>query len=226
MLEQMALSAGDSVLDVGSGNGVLARDLVQAVGVRGRVVGVDPADAMISMSRKFCPEAEFIQGEATDLPLAHGQFDVVTASQVLCFVPDVSAAVAEFYRVLKPGGRVVILDSDWGSLVWHNENQALLQEVIADLTKAYSSAYVPRTLSGKLIESGFSDVHVMAHPLISTKFDEQSYSGQSAAFLPLTEPGGKKLLGDLWLDELRKMDAQNHYFFSLNRVIFSAKKAL
>ena len=223
LLELLDLELGESVLDVGSGNGILARELVQKVGDSGRVVVVDPADAMIDMSRRICPEAEFVLGGASELPFEEEQFDVATASQVLCFVENVPAALAEFYRVLKPGGRLVILDSDWGSLIWHNNASNLLDAVIAELTLPYTCAYVPRTLSRELSKVGFKEIGVHSHPLVNTRLDQDSYSAQMMTFLPINDSGDA--LGDRWSNEMRTMADNGEYFFSLNRYIFSATKS-
>ena len=152
----LGLSSGESVLDVGSGNGILVKEMASDVGIEGEIVGVDPAESMVSMAKYVCPAANFIQGDAMNLPTEDLYFDAVTASQVLCFVPNVDTALSEMYRTLKPGGRLVILDSDWGSLVWTCQDRDLLGRSIEDLKRPYSNDRVPRTLSHKLENAGFS----------------------------------------------------------------------
>ena len=147
MLDALDLKRGERVLDVGSGNGVLARDMLEITGASGHVCGVDSSRAMIALARRICPDGRFIEGDAIDLPVEDLSFDVVTASQLLCFIPDVDKALSEMFRVLKRGGRLVILDSDWGSLVWNCRDQAFMDRVIRLLTGTYADAYVPRTLS-------------------------------------------------------------------------------
>jgi arsenite methyltransferase len=69
LLSSLDLKLGESVLDVGSGNGIFAREMKAAVGLEGRVCGVDASEQMVAIARNLCPEAEFILGDATALPL-------------------------------------------------------------------------------------------------------------------------------------------------------------
>lgn len=221
----LALRTGERVLDVGSGNGILASELLSDVGRTGKVVGVDPAEPMIEMSRQFCPEAVFLQGDAVALPVDSGEFDAVTASQVLCFVADVDAALAEMFRVLRPGGRLVILDTDWDTLLWNCNDQALLQRVVAELTRPYTSAHLPRTLSRQLQGVGFDVTDRRAYPVVNWGLDEPSYSAQIAAFLSAESNDPEvQALGSAWTAELSGVAARGEYLFSLNRYIFCARK--
>jgi len=222
----LSLKAGESVLDVGSGNGILARDMLAQVGSSGSVTGVDPAQAMISMSRNLCPGASFYKGDATDLPVESEVFDAVTASQVLCFLPDVSAALAEMHRVLRPSGRLVILDTDWDTLLWNCNNKELLNRVIAELTSPYTSAHVPKLLSKQLRSAGFEIIERKVYPIVNWALSEESYSGQLSSFLSTGE-GENDAETDLrsaWNAELTEISANGEYVFSLNRYIFTAIK--
>ena len=151
MLDLLGLKEGERVLDVGSGNGIFVREMLEIIGESGHVCGVDGAESMVNMASGLCPTGVFLKGNATDLPIEDSSYDVVTTSQLLCFVDDVGKAISEMFRVLKPGGRLVILDSDWGSLVWNCRNKELMDRVIKMLTGPYADAHVPRTLSRHLI---------------------------------------------------------------------------
>ena len=156
MLDLLDLKEGEHVLDVGSGNGIFAREILGTVAGSGHVCGIDSAEAMVAMATDLCPNGRFLQGDATDLPVEDLSFDVVTASQLLCFVSDIDKALSEMFRVLNPGGRLVILDSDWGSLVWNCRDQALMDRVVTMMTgPPYADAHVPRTLSRRLVATGF-----------------------------------------------------------------------
>ena len=106
---------GDSVLDVGSSSGYLARKLASAAGPAGHVTGVDPSAAAIGYARRHGPSAmTFIVGVAQDLPLPDSSFDVVTCTLAIHHVParKRAAAFAEMYRVTRPGGRLLVADFD------------------------------------------------------------------------------------------------------------------
>lgn len=107
-LLRAGLGAGMKVLDVGVGTGLLAREALVCVGPTGEVVGVDPSSGM--MAQADLPGVELVQGRAEALARDDASADFVTLGYALRHVSDVDAALAEFFRVLKPGGRVLLLE--------------------------------------------------------------------------------------------------------------------
>jgi ubiquinone/menaquinone biosynthesis C-methylase UbiE len=106
---------GDSVLDVGSSSGYLARKLAAAAGPAGHVTGVDPSQAAIAYARRRAlPAMTFAAGVAQDLDLPDATFDVVTCTLAIHHVParKRAAAIGEMYRVTRPGGRLLVADFD------------------------------------------------------------------------------------------------------------------
>jgi ubiquinone/menaquinone biosynthesis C-methylase UbiE len=104
---------GDSVLDVGSSSGYLARKLVGAAGPAGHVTAVDPSQAAISWARRRArPGMTFLVGVAQDLDLPDSSFDVVTCTLAVHHIParKRQAAFGEMYRVTRPGGRLLVAD--------------------------------------------------------------------------------------------------------------------
>ena len=108
-LERAGLRQGMHVLDVGTGTGLLAREAVQIVGASGRVVGLDPSMKMMEAGRGRL-EMGRVQGLGERLPFADGRFDFVTMGYALRHVPDLDQTFLEYMRVLKPGGRVLLLE--------------------------------------------------------------------------------------------------------------------
>jgi SAM-dependent methyltransferase len=94
-----------TVLDLGAGTGKLTRLLVRAFG---RVVVVEPADAMRRILEKLCPEAEVLCGTGQEIPLAKASVDAVFAAQAFHWFDD-ERAVAEIARVLRPRGALVLM---------------------------------------------------------------------------------------------------------------------
>ncbi len=153
MLKFLELTEGEQVLDIGCGPGLLAYDMAASVGSEGCMCGIDISDDMLAMSRKRCAEqswAEFQTADATKLPYPNSSFDAAVSSQVYEYVADIPAALAELNRVLRPGGRAVVLDTDYGSLVIHTEHDARMVRVLSAWDEHFIHAELPRTLSWQL----------------------------------------------------------------------------
>lgn len=109
LLDRADLSPGESVLDVATGPGTVARLAAEKVGPRGRVVGTDLSAAMIEIAQQKpvseqAAAIEYLVAPAAPLPVADGSFDVVTCQQGLQFFPNPGAALEEMHRALRPGG--------------------------------------------------------------------------------------------------------------------------
>jgi demethylmenaquinone methyltransferase / 2-methoxy-6-polyprenyl-1,4-benzoquinol methylase len=98
---------GDRVLDAACGTGDLA---IEAARAGGRVVGLDFSGAMLDRARRKAPQLEWVQGDLLALPWDEGEFDAATVGFGIRNVADLEAGVAELARVLRPGGRLAILE--------------------------------------------------------------------------------------------------------------------
>lgn len=108
LLDAAGVGAGHRVLDVACGTGIVARTAAGRVGERGRVVGMDLNEAMLTVARRVAPDLEWHQGDAAALPFADASFDVALCQSGLMFVPDVTAVLREMARVVVPGGTVAV----------------------------------------------------------------------------------------------------------------------
>jgi len=228
MLNELRLKEGEHVLDVGSGNGIFAREILEMVGKSGHVCGVDSSEPMVSMATALCPRGRFLQGDATDLSVQDSSFDVATASQLLCFISDVDRALSEMFRALKPGGRLVILDSDWGSLVWNCSDRSLMDRALRLLTGVYADAHVPRTLSRRIIAAGFQITDRRTLSVLNWDAGEDTYAKQTSGFIgPMMEASNDFTKDDweAWSADQKATEEAGEFMFSLNRYIFSAVKS-
>src|SRR5262245_309313 len=115
LVARVAPKAGDTVIDVACGTGIVARVARERLGPDARIVGVDVAPAMPAVAQTVDPTIDWREGNAISLPVtAAERFTVLTCHQGLQFMPDKSAAVREMRRVLAPQGRVAI--ATWRSL--------------------------------------------------------------------------------------------------------------
>lgn len=107
-LMRAGLSQGEKVLDVGIGTGLVAREALTLIGPTGKLTGVDPSPGM--MGEVKLPGVELVQGRAEQIPLPDGQWDFLSMGYALRHISDVNAAFSEFFRVVRPGGRVLVLE--------------------------------------------------------------------------------------------------------------------
>jgi SAM-dependent methyltransferase len=117
--EHLHPATGQRLLDVGCGLGDGARALAGDLGPAGEVVGIDASTVMLEAARTRwdadCP-AYFVVGDAQALALPDASFNAARSERMLQWLPDPAAAVAELARVVRPGGRIALIDTDWGSL--------------------------------------------------------------------------------------------------------------
>jgi len=117
LIADLGLPPASRGLDVGCGVGLFALWLAEAVGAEGRVVGIEPSAERVEAARDLVggarpgPRLEFRVGDATKIDAAGASFDWVWCGDVLHHVQDTSRALAEFARVVRPGGRVIVKES-------------------------------------------------------------------------------------------------------------------
>ncbi len=122
-LEALRPNAGDKVLDLACGTGLNFSQILARIGPKGRIVGLDITRPMLKRARRRADRshwenATLVEGDATDLPLAADSCDAVLCSYAMAIIPDYRTAIAEAVRVLKPGGRLVLLEPKRGSTLW------------------------------------------------------------------------------------------------------------
>jgi demethylmenaquinone methyltransferase/2-methoxy-6-polyprenyl-1,4-benzoquinol methylase len=104
------LQPGGSALDVACGSGRLTAELARTAEARGRVIGLDFSPHMLEIARRDHPSIEFIEGDALDLPFEDAAFDAATIAFGLRNLSDPVRGLREMKRVVKPGGRSVVLE--------------------------------------------------------------------------------------------------------------------
>ncbi|MFH1328208.1 MAG: arsenite methyltransferase [Candidatus Bathyarchaeota archaeon] len=129
-----SLKKGETVLDLGSGAGMDVFLAANKVGEKGNVIGVDMTPEMIETARKNAKQGdygnvEFRLGEIEDLPVEGNSVDVVISNCVINLSPDKKQVFSEIYRVLRPGGRVMVSD-------------IVLTKELPDFIKKSTGAYV------------------------------------------------------------------------------------
>lgn len=227
--EVLALKPGEHVLDVGPGPGHYAFEMSSAVGNTGRIAGVDNAKDSIETARRRCAglaNVGFRLGDAADLPFAEATFDAVLSTQTFEYLPDVGAALAEVFRVLKPGGRVLIHDTEWDAWAWHSSDRGRMTRIMEVWDKHLADPHLPQTLGAKLTTAGFKDVGVEPLVHVETTYDPAGMSAILIKFVAgyVTSQGIPDGEAAAWADDLRALGSSGEYFFSSNEYIFTGIK--
>ena len=152
-LEKAGLRAGQRAVDVGSGTGTMTRWLAGEVGSDGEAIGVEPNVALrgVAEGRAVGTSARFVDGTAAAIPLPDASVDVVWCERVLQHLPDPASAIAETARVLRPGGRAIILDSDHESRINSDIDPEVSHQMtlafMGQLANARSARRIPRLVA-------------------------------------------------------------------------------
>jgi ubiquinone/menaquinone biosynthesis C-methylase UbiE len=160
------IASGQTVLDYGCGPGWLAIELARRVGPSGHVHAADVNQDFLERAAAHVAAEGMRQrvtfhhlgGEA--IPLADRALDRVVTKNVLEYVTDLPTTLVEMHRVLKPGGRLHVVDSDWGMLAVEPLGTEAIGELFAAASIAYRTPLIGRKLHGAMKASGFVDVKV------------------------------------------------------------------
>ncbi len=229
ILQALAGKPGERILDVGSGPGHQVFELSAVVGRDGHVAGVDLAESAVAIARRRCADlgnVTFHVGEATKLPFDDGSLDRVMSSQVFEYLDDVPGAITEMLRVLKPGGRVLIHDTDWGALLWHSSDPDRMKKVMRAWDAHLTDPHLPQSLGTKLVSAGFTDIAVEPFVQLETDYDPASASGILMEFIEgyVQTEGISAEAAEAWSADLKVLGLSSDYFFSSNEYIFTGAK--
>src|SRR4051794_3928713 len=223
--EALGAAPGERVLDVGCGPGFYCAELLEEVGPEGSIAGLDTSPKMLALAARRCEghdNVDLREAQATSLPVEDADFDAALCVQVLEYVPDVSAALAEFHRALRPGGRLVVWDVDWATVSWHSADPARMERVLRAWDEHLVHRSLPQTLAPLLREAGFEDVEVEGHSFATAKLDPDTYG---AALVQVIERFVEVQHGDEakgWAAEQRELGERGEFFFACIQFCFSA----
>jgi ubiquinone/menaquinone biosynthesis C-methylase UbiE len=230
--EILAARPGETGLDVGCGLAHLALELARDVAPGGRIIALDNSEHMVGEAAARVAAAGLAdavavrQGDATALDLADASVDFVVAAQVYSYVPAVERAVAEPARVLRPGGRLAVLETDWDLCTYESADPLLTRRVLDARARHFAHPHLPRQLHRLMHAAGLTLSRCEVVPLVETRYDPESFG---AGMLPVARSAALKSGIDAaavehWASDIKSRTADGEYFFAAFRFVFVATK--
>ena len=223
-LRFVPIRAGQRVLEVGYGSGVVMRDLATLVGPRGVVVGVDPSQAALDVARALARRHPLrrrmrwrLAGGAA-LPFPANRFDAALAITVLLHVADPETVVREMVRVTRPGGRVGVQDQDFGTLAVTHPDRTLTDRIMWGVAShMYDEPFSGRRLPGLLRAMGLDDVRLSTEVFQDTTLEPFTKTflerrAENAVRFGLVDPP----TAQKWLDGFTELVAAGGFVLTFN----------
>lgn len=218
VLEALSIKSGQAILDLGCGGGHLVRDIALAVGENGRAVGLDASADQLDAAITFCTglvAVEFIEGNATEMAFEDGCFDGLASIQMLEYIIGVDTALAEARRVLKPGGKAVLVSVLWDHWRFHGADPVLNDRMHEIWRSHCPHQMLPFELTGKMQATGFNGVVQKPIAFINNTMHGNAFARWAARIVASFAIGNGVDEDDasLWLDQLSKADREGRFGF-------------
>ena len=229
----MQIKPDHKVLDLGCGPGTDTISLAPLVGASGEVIGADYDEAMIAVARQ-CAEQAGVNAwvkhqcaDAVSLPFEADYFDSCRSERLFQHLLNPAQALSEMIRVTKPGGWVVVLDTDWGSLSTDSDDTDIERRLARFVAESYlHNGYSGRTLYRLFKQQNLADISFEVIPLATPNYALARQVSQAEKSEQEALKAGVISAEELhrWQTGLEQKDLEGTYFSSVNLVMFSGRK--
>jgi SAM-dependent methyltransferase len=220
---------GETILDLGCGNGLLTQDLARAVGPTGRVLGLDASTEMLQAAGNRCDGRDNVRlerGVADALPYGDASIDKAVSVQVFEYFADMRPALAELARVLRPGGRLVIGDLHWDTLIWSARDQDRADLIRRTWESHLADLRVPQRLPDLLPGAGLAMVRMIPETFCDVHLRPDGVAQMMMHLMSAWAVEHGALTRDQaqdWQAEQAELAAQGRFFFSITHFVCVAR---
>ena len=231
--ERMHIQPGHKVLDLGCGPGTDTIPLASWVGANGLVIGADYDEAMIAEARQRAEQvgvnARVVHQcvDATSLPFATDYFDSCRSERLFQHLNHPELALSEMIRVTKPGGWVIVLDTDWGSLSTDSDDTDIERRLTRFLAESFlHNGYSGRKLYRLFKQQNLADIEFEVFPIATPSYAVAHQATQADRIEQKALKAGIITSEELkrWQAGLEQADAEGVYFCSVNLMLFAGRK--
>jgi len=217
------LDAGPAktIVDVGCGTGTAVRELATA---GARVVGVDVSGEMIRVARERAPGLDFRTADILALPFDDGTIDGYRAERVYQHVSEPERALREASRVLRSGGRIVLVDQDWETYLVDGSDRRVTRAILNRFCDALVNGWIGRQYARLLKEAGFVDVRILPETVVNDDWEFVKHLVEQNAAAAVAQGAISAEEGAAWLDEQRRRAAAGMSFSSMTHFVAAAAK--